>query len=134
MAVRAARTDAPRRARPVMSPSRGPGPRSAPMYIAVPSENATVPTSNAPTWNTRSSKTGIHPSPTLTNIPTSRAFTTVPIPGRSRNGIHSSRTSSDTPTTTDPNDSPSTRDSPWWKTSHPGSPRFACTSAATLIP
>ncbi len=95
------------------------------MYIAVPRENATVPTTRDPTWNASCSKEGIHPRPTSTKVPTSRAFTTVPIPGRSRSGIHSSSTSSETATTTAPNGTPNTRASPWWKTSQPGRPRFA---------
>ena len=45
MPVRATRIETPRRARPVIRPSRGPGPRPAPMYRPEPTAMIATPAS-----------------------------------------------------------------------------------------
>ena len=86
-----------RRASPVISPSRGPGPSWLPMYIAPATPLPTIATSidgHAPAPGPAMS--GTTASVASIASPMTTALSTVPSPGHWRSGIHSSSTTNDT--------------------------------------
>jgi len=132
--VRTRRMGQPWPARPVISPSRGPGPSPAPMYspvamplVRIPAARKAARTASARGWGSTGSTAS-------TTSPTTITLLTVPMPGRCRSGIHASRTTTLTAMTTQPIGSPARLASPWWNTSHGSSPSRAATSRATLTP
>ena len=118
MPVRTARSDIPRAASPVISPSRGPGPKAAPMYMPVATPLSSTPESSnvhraAGSW---AGSNAIRQS-SITR-PTTTTLLSVPSPGRWRSGIHSSITSAPARQTQIPVPMPVWSESPWWSTSH----------------
>ncbi len=82
MHVRISLTDRPVRATsPVISPSRGPGPMSAPMYNAVANPFITIPATRMTAERTRPSTSGINASDKSTAIAITIMLLTVPNPG-----------------------------------------------------
>jgi hypothetical protein len=69
-----------------------------------------------------------------TASPTTTTLAMVPMPGRWRSGIHSSRIGMPSRITTQPKLIPVTRDRPWWNTSHGSSPRPDSIIRAMLTP
>lgn len=93
MQVRTRRIDRPVRAtKPVISPSRGPGPMPAPMYNAVAKPLVTMPANINGMRTASESTSGNHASDTSTAIAMTTTLLTVPSPGFWRNGIHASNT------------------------------------------
>src|SRR5438270_2251735 len=132
--VRTTRIECPRFASPVIRPSRGPGPRPAPMYAPV-----ATPLRNTPTTRhtiRSASSCGCERCASTTSIvpPMKITLLTVPIPGRSRSGIHSSRTNSPTRMLHVPSARLECFARPWWRTSHGLSPRPESTSSEALNP
>ena len=114
MPVRTSRIDLPvRRASPVISPSRGPGPKRPPMYIPVAMPQSRIaPTSDDPPPGS-GRRCGEQPAATgSSNDPTSTTLLSVPSPGRCRSGIQSSSTSAPTMMTMTPIASPVRRRCP----------------------
>ena len=95
MHVRTKRMDKPVRATsPVIRPSRGPGPISAPMYNAVANAFMTIPVVSSATRAAMPSTAGSQLSETSTDTAMTTTLLTVPTPGFCRSGIHASRTTS----------------------------------------
>ncbi|KRE63128.1 hypothetical protein ASG78_05055 [Nostocoides sp. Soil756] len=91
--MRTSRIDRPlRRASPVISPSRGPGPSWLPMYRAPANPLPTIPTTIRGMRAPRVPTGGSTPSMTSVASPTTTALRTVPRPGHWRSGIHSRST------------------------------------------
>ena len=95
--VRTSRIDRPvRRARPVISPSRGPGPSWLPMYIAPATPLPAMASSMTAIRQPRPSMAGTTASVASMATPMTTALSTVPRPGHWRSGIQSSSTTNDT--------------------------------------
>lgn len=91
--VRASLMDHPVRAtRPVINPSRGPGPIPAPMYNAVAKALTTMPDTMADARSTTPSSCGNIAVVVSTASAMTITLLTVPSPGRCRSGIHISNT------------------------------------------
>lgn len=85
--------DSPVRAtRPVINPSRGPGPIPAPMYRAVANAFITMPPTSMIDRTATPSTSGIQASDTSTAIAMTTTLLIVPNPGFCRSGIHASNT------------------------------------------
>ena len=124
MPVRHSRIERPlTRASPVISPSRGPGPKRAPMYMPVAIPHSSTPPTMHPIRAAQPVASGTSSRPTFNDTPTSTTLLTVPGPGRCRSGIQNSRTAAPTITDTVPIARSSCSASPWWNTSHGSSPR-----------
>ncbi len=124
MPVRHSRIERPvTRASPVIRPSRGPGPRWAPMYIPVAIPHRSTPAVMHPTRASHPDTCGSSARLMFIDVPTRTTLLTVPSPGRWRSGIHSSSTAAPTMITSVPIARPASRASPWWKTSHGSRPR-----------
>ncbi len=135
MAVRTRRTDTPvRRCRPVISPSRGPGPNRAAMYRPVAAPFSTIPDAIRATRTAMPRASGTTASVASIATPITSTLETVPSPGRCRSGIHSSSTAAPTAVSTTPMDSPVRSDRPWCRTFHGSSPSPDRTSSAELAP
>ncbi len=133
--VRTSRSDRPvRRCSPVMSPSRGPGPKAAAMYRPVATPLRTMPAVSRAACGSTPCTPGTTASVASMDSPTANTLETVPSPGRCRSGTHSSSTSAPTATDTVPMLHPVSPASPWWKTSHGSSPSPARTRSAELAP
>ncbi|MDQ1628283.1 MAG: hypothetical protein QOI54_2027, partial [Actinomycetota bacterium] len=97
MPVRHIRIERPvTRASPVMRPSRGPGPKCAPMYMPVATPHSSTPPTRQPMRAGHADTCGRTSRPTFMETPTSTTLLTVPRPGRCRNGIQSSSTAAPT--------------------------------------
>ena len=119
MPVRTSRSDQPvRPTRPVISPSRGPGPNRAPMYSAVATALSRMPPVASAIRPAIASTCGTSASAVSTATPMTTTLLTVPSPGRWRSGIQQRSTSPPTTTVTVPSDHPSRWDRPWCSTSH----------------
>ena len=80
--VRVSRMDRPvRRARPVISPSRGPGPKWAPMYMPVAIPHRTMPTSMSAMRHAIACTCGSHCRLRFIDTPMSTTLLIVPRPG-----------------------------------------------------
>lgn len=91
--VRVSRIDHPVLAtRPVIKPSRGPGPIPAPMYRAVANAFTTIPVTMASDRITSPSRCGNSADVASTATAITTTLLTVPKPGRCRSGIHISKT------------------------------------------
>lgn len=133
--VRVSRIDRPvRRASPVISPSRGPGPKWAPMYMPVAMPHSTMPAAMSAIRHAIACTCGSQSRLRFIDTPMSTTLLMVPIPGIWRSGIHSSRTAAPTTITTVPIASPMCRDRPWWNTSQGSSPRPERTCNAPASP
>ena len=66
--------------------------------------------------------------------PTITALARVPMPTRSRSGIHRRRTATPTTIAEVPIARPVRSETPWWRTSHGGRPRSALTMQAMATP
>ncbi len=133
--VRISRIDRPvTRCRPVISPSRGPGPKRAEMYMPVAAPFSTTAPAMSGIRRTIASRCGTSHSVASIDVPITTTFETVPSPGRCRSGHHSSSTDAPTSTETVPMDSPVRSATPWWKTSHGSRPSPARTMNAALAP
>jgi hypothetical protein len=107
MPVRTTRTERPvRRTRPVISPSRGPGPNAAPMYIPVATPHSVMPSAISVTRQANGARSGSRSSDQFIARPIRIALLTVPSPGHCRSGIQSSNTAAPTTITTVPIASP----------------------------
>lgn len=93
------------RASPVIRPSRGPGPRCAPMYMPVATPHSTTPPTRQATRPGQLDVCGSTARPTSSETPTSTTLLIVPSPGRCRSGIHNSSTAAPTMITSAPMDS-----------------------------
>ena len=123
MPVRHSRIERPvTRARPVISPSRGPGPRCAPMYMPVATPHSSTPAAMQPILAAHPETRGNVARLTFIDSPTSTTLLTVPTPGRCRSGIQNSRTAAPTMMVRVPISRPACRARPWWKTSHGSRP------------
>ncbi|TKI07296.1 hypothetical protein FCN80_07040 [Martelella alba] len=97
MAVRTYFIDQPvRLLMPVIRPSRGPGPKFAPIYIAVAMALMTIPPSNSPPRRTISSTGGSSDNVASATTPSTITLLTVPRPGNCRRGIHNTKTAAPT--------------------------------------
>lgn len=111
--VRTRRMERPvRRASPVISPSRGPGPKCAPMYMPVAIPQSTMPVTIAPIRQPIACTRGSQSRLRFIDTPMSTTLLIVPRPGSWRSGIHSSRTAAPTTITTVPIASPRWRARP----------------------
>src|SRR5690606_33997944 len=121
--VRTSRIDQPvRRARPVINPSRGPGPSCAPMYRPVANAHTSTPASMKATRSRRWS--GVDSSARLRSAkgPMSRVLATVPRPGLCRSGIQASSTATEARIITVPKLNGRCSATPWWNTSQGEAP------------
>lgn len=135
MPVRVRRSDRPVRAdRPVIRPSRGPGPRPAPTYRPVATPFRAMPPSSRATRGASACTGGRRPSVASAARPTTTTLLAVPMPGRCRSGIQASRTAAPTMMTTRPSGSPVCRASPWCSTSQEARPSPEATISAVLAP
>jgi hypothetical protein len=97
MLVRTSRIEpTPRATSPVIRPSRGPGPRPAPMYSAPASALPTMASASTTIRTVRLLNSGSTRSVASVVKPMMAAFATVPMPGRCRSGIQSNSTNTDT--------------------------------------
>ncbi len=94
-----------RACRPVIRPSRGPGPRRAPMYRPVARATSSMPAQNIASCQPRPTAGGSSHSPNCAEGPISITLSTVPTPGFWRSGHHSSSTSAPITLVARPNDS-----------------------------
>src|SRR6185437_15049122 len=85
-----------RAANPVISPSRGPGPRPAPMYMPVATPFSTTPDAMTATCTGSECGGGTTARTRSITAPTSTTLHSVPRPGRCRSGIQSSSTTAPT--------------------------------------
>jgi hypothetical protein len=134
MPVRTTRIECPRAAMPVITPSRGPGPRPAPMYSPVATPFSTTP---AAITTARTAKTcgGATTASTMSiTAPISTTLHNVPNPGRCRNGSHASSTIAPTMIDHVPVCIPIRGASPWCSTSQGSTPSPASSSIASLTP
>src|SRR5262249_47616138 len=134
MLVRTTRIEWPRAASPVIRPSRGPGPRPAPMYAPVATPFRKTPMTRHATRATIACGAWKCPRTTFIVRPTRTTLLAVPSPGRWWSGIQSSSTTTPTMIAQVPIARPNVLESPWWKTSHGSRPRFARTSRDELTP
>ncbi len=123
MHTRTSRSERPvRRARPVISPSRGPGPNRAPMYMPLASPHSKIPPSISGIRQASRALAGSSASVAFIELPTSTTLLTVPRPGHCRSGIQPSSTTAPTMIETVPIASPVCEAMPWCKTSQGSSP------------
>ncbi len=94
-----------RACRPVIRPSRGPGPSLAPMYRPVARATSSMPAQNIASCQPRPTAGGSNHSPNCADGPINITLSTVPTPGFCRNGHHSSSTSAPITLVARPNDS-----------------------------
>src|SRR5581483_6814386 len=132
--VRMTRIECPRLARPVIKPSRGPGPSPAPMYAPVATPFRKTPTTRHTIRSARSCGGESCASTTSIVPPMKTTLLTVPIPGRSRSGIHNSSTNKPTRMLHVPMARFECLERPWWRTSHGLRPRPESTSSDALNP
>ena len=123
MQTRTRRRERPvRRARPVISPSRGPGPKRAPMYMPLASPQSKIPPSISGMRHASGAPPGSSASVTFIELPTRTTLLTVPRPGHCRSGIQPSSTTAPTRIETVPIASPVWKAMPWWSTSQGSRP------------
>ena len=124
MPVRVRRMDHPVLAtKPVINPSRGPGPMPAPMYRAVAKAFSTIPATMASERITRPSRCGSNADVASTATAITTTLLTVPRPGRCRSGIHISSTATPVMAVMVPKLSERWLSRPWWNTSQGLTPR-----------
>ncbi len=104
------------------------------MYIAVATPLSRIPASISATRSQTDSGTSSRASVASAASPTTTAFETVPRPGFSRSGIHSSSTSRLNRMTACPRVIGTCRMNPEWSTSHGASPSSPRTISARLAP
>jgi hypothetical protein len=135
MRVRTSRIERPvTRERPVISPSRGPGPNWEPMYIAEAAPLRTTPPSMSAMFHPRCSGWGRNRRVRSSEGPMSRALRTVPMPGCCRSGIQMRSTTKDSRVTMVPKVSGTCLRMPEWRTSQGIMPRPAVTIIAMEAP
>jgi len=123
MQARTRRSDRPvRRASPVISPSRGPGPNRAPMYMPLATPHSAMPPSISGIRHSSRALPGSSASVTFIEVPTSTTLLTVPRPGRCRSGIQPSSTTAPTRIETVPMARPVCVAMPWCSTSQGSRP------------
>jgi len=123
MQTRTRRRERPvRRARPVISPSRGPGPKRAPMYMPLASPQSKIPPSISGIRHNSGAPPGSSASVTFIELPTRTTLLTVPSPGHCRSGIQPSSTTAPTRIETVPIASPVWKAMPWCSTSQGSRP------------
>ena len=123
MPVRTAHSGQPVRAcNPVIRPSRGPGPKRAPMYRPVASASTSRPPAKASACCQATANSGSSHSPNCALGPMSNTLSTVPRPGRCRSGHHNSSTAMPIRLVSRPKPSPVCRARPWVSTSQGATP------------
>src|SRR5690606_6643838 len=132
--VRVRRMEGPNLAIPVINPSRGPGPRLAPMYSPEANPTVKIPPASMTTRHSIDSGSGSTRAARSKTTPMTRAVRPVARPNRAWGGIRRARTRTEPMIDNVPIVRPNCRYRPWWRTSQGGTPRRALSIIASPVP